>query len=113
MTTRTAHRLTRLLSLLLCLFLLAADKSGKGDKAEKAKVTIKNLEYSPSSVTIKAGETVVWANKDDRDHTVTAKDFNSGTISAGDTYEYTFAKAGTYAYSCKYHPRMKGTVVVK
>ena len=43
---------------------------------------------------------------------VTGKDFNSGTISVGATFQHTFAKAGTYPYSCKYHPRMKGTVVV-
>ena len=107
MTLRTT---SLLLTSLLCLPLLAADKA---EKTDKTKVTIKNLEYSPDSVTIKAGETVVWTNKDDRDHTVTAKDFTSGTISVGDTYEHKFDKAGTYAYSCKYHPRMKGTVVVK
>ena len=107
MTLRTT---SRVLAALLCLVLLAADKA---EKSDKTKVTIKSLEYSPSSVTIKAGETVVWTNKDDRDHTVTAKDFTSGTISVGDTYEHKFEKAGTYAYSCKYHPRMKGTVVVK
>jgi plastocyanin len=84
-------------------------------EASRQKVTIKNLAYAPASITIKAGTTVLWTNSDDRDHTVTAADgsFTSGNLSSGQTYEHTFSKAGTYPYGCKYHPRMKGTVVVQ
>jgi len=103
----------RMVPLFVLLALLGADKGEKSDKPEKPAVSIKNLEYSPNSITIKPGETVVWTNNDDRDHTVTGKDFNSGTISVGGTFQHAFPKAGTYPYSCKYHPRMKGTVVVK
>lgn len=85
------------------------------DRAEKRhNVTIQGTSFSPATVNISAGDTVVWANSDDRDYTVIASDgsFNSGNISSGKTYEHTFTKAGSFAYGCKYHPRMKGTVAV-
>ena len=81
-------------------------------------MTINELRYEPARIEIKAGDTVVWRNKDERDHTVNAdkkapEAFKSGKIASGETYKRKFTKAGTYAYSCEYHPRMKGAVVVK
>jgi plastocyanin len=83
--------------------------------AKEHKVSIDNLKYEPREIKIKKGETVVWTNGDDRDHTVTADDgsFTSKKIASRDTYERKFAKAGKYKYHCDYHPRMKGTVVVE
>jgi copper-containing nitrite reductase len=73
--------------------------------------------YSPASITVVIGvnNTVVWTNKDSVPHTVTAvdKSFDSGNMNAGDAFTYTFTTAGTYQYTCSYHPWMKGTVVVK
>jgi plastocyanin len=58
---------------------------------------------------------VTWTNDDDRDHTVNADDgsFKSGTIGSGKAYKFKFAKKGKYAYSCSFHPRMKGVIVVE
>jgi plastocyanin len=62
----------------------------------------------------KVGDTVVWTNADDQDHTVIAGDgsFNSGNIGSGRSFEHKFTRAGTFGYYCKYHPRMKGSVIV-
>ena len=77
-------------------------------------MSIKNRAFSPISLRIKKGETVMWKNNDTNDHTVDGDDgsFSSGTIKSGRTFRHTFKKAGKYTYSCKLHPRMKGTVVV-
>ena len=122
--------------LMLCLVLasaaataLAADQSkekGKAKDAEKSApttkrtakthtVTITGNKYSPASLTIKVGDTVVWKNDDDKDHTVNGDDksLRSDNISPGDDFEHTFAKAGTFKYACKYHPREKGTITVE
>jgi plastocyanin len=102
-----------LIALFLCCFVgLGADKPEKKDKHE---VSVKNLQFKPVSIKIKAGQTVTWNNDDDRDHTVVAKDgsFKSDNLKPGQSYEHTFAKAGKYPYSCGYHPRMKGEVVVE
>jgi len=78
--------------------------------------------FSPDSITIKVGTTVIWTNNDSSGtpHTVTPKnpsagwETGSGTLSLGDTYEYTFTVAGTYAYICSIHPAvMSGTVIVQ
>ena len=79
-------------------------------------VTISKNGFSPKSVTIKKGQTVVWKNEDASSaHTVTS-DNNNGPMSPelkkNSTYRDTFMEAGTYHYHCKLHPEMKGTVTV-
>lgn len=92
----------------------APGKAQKDAPPAPAEVVIRKMKYSPAAVSIKVGQTVTWINDDDRDHTVNGgKAFNSGTIGAGESYTHKFTKAGTYAYGCKLHPRMKGTVEVK
>ena len=114
--------LTRKLSIALLLTLCCAAPARQGDskdeegKGSKNTVTIKDRKYAPATLTIKAGETVTWVNKDDHDHTVEEdrdKDgFDSGNLSGGDSFKHTFDKAGKYKYACSYHPRMKGTIIV-
>lgn len=84
-------------------------------KKDVVEVSIKDRQFSPAEAKIKVGQTVKWTNNDDMDHSVDAKDgaFSSGTIKSKKSYEYTFAKKGKFAYSCKLHPRMKGTVTVE
>ena len=78
-------------------------------------VGIKGMKFTPVSLTIKAGEVVVWENADQRDHTVVAADgsFNSGNIGPGASFSFTFAKKGKFEYACSLHPRMKGVVIVQ
>jgi plastocyanin len=70
--------------------------------------------FSPNPVEVKAGETVTWINDDSRRHTVTSKDgvFDSGMMGKGQSFSFTFDKAGEYPYFCEPHPNMVGTVVV-
>jgi len=77
---------------------------------------IMNYAFSPSSLTVAAGSTITWTNMDTAPHTVTVSSgpvkFNSPTLQKGDTFTYTFAKAGTYQYYCAVHPDMKASVTV-
>src|SRR5881392_850794 len=84
-------------------------------KPVRRDVTIKDMKFDPDALQIAPGETVVWTNRDDRDHTVTAKDgsFKSDNLSKADTFEHVFKKTGKFSYACSYHPRMKGSIVVK
>ena len=70
--------------------------------------------FSPNPLEVKVGETVTWINDDSGRHTVTSKDgvFNSELMGRGQSFSYTFDKAGEYPYSCSPHPNMVGTVVV-
>ena len=77
-------------------------------------VYIQNMAFSPVSLTVIAGTTVTWTNKDAMTHTVTSDStlFNSGNIPVNGVYSYTFATAGTFSYHCSIHPTMKAKVTV-
>ena len=79
-----------------------------------ATVRIRDLQFQPSSVRIKVGDSVTWTNGDDRDHTADATDrsFSSGNLKPGGTFTFHFTKAGSFDYTCSYHPRMRGNVQV-
>lgn len=70
--------------------------------------------FSPNPVEVKVGETVTWVNDDSARHTVTSKDgiFDSRMMGKGQSFSFTFDKAGEYPYFCEPHPNMVGTVVV-
>lgn len=89
--------------------------SGQSEQQTNA-VAIQNYAFSPEEITVKAGTTVTWTNKDSVAHTVTETDGqtgpNSGDVNPNGTYTFTFSKAGTYHYHCSIHPEMVGTVTV-
>ena len=80
-----------------------------------ADVTIDNFSFGPATVTVAAGTTVNWTNRDDIPHTVvsTGGVFKSKVVDTDEKFSYTFAKPGSYAYFCSIHPKMTGTIVVQ
>lgn len=76
-------------------------------------VSIKNFAFSPATLTVPAGTTVIWTNNDTVDHSVNAATFNSQVLHPGDTFSYTFTQAGTYPYTCGIHPNMTGQIIVR
>ena len=77
-------------------------------------VWIQGMVFSPASITVAAGTTITWTNKDGVAHTVTSDTglFDSGSMSNGATFSPTFSTAGTFPYHCSVHPGMKATVAV-
>lgn len=71
--------------------------------------------YRPESLTVRAGTTVTWIERDTRLHRVTAEDnsFGSAFLKDHERYGVRFNKPGTYAYRCTIHPKMTGTIVVR
>ena len=95
-------------------------------------VTIKNLQFVPESITVEAGTTIVWINKDPVDHDVTSgtavtgrqtRDmektkfpdgrFHSQLFGQGEQFSVTLEEKGEYAYYCDAHPFMLGSIMVK
>lgn len=77
--------------------------------------TITIADFAFSGVTEDTvGSTVTIANTDSSPHTWTADDgaFDSGSIAAGSTFEFTFTEAGTFAYHCNFHRSMTSTITV-
>ena len=73
-----------------------------------------NRAFAPPDLNVKTGTTVTWMNTDRDSHTTTSNvpGWNSGTISSGREFSFTFQTPGTYPYHCSFHPGMTGRVVV-
>jgi amicyanin len=84
-------------------------------RAEDAAVKIDDFAFSPPSLTVKAGTTVTWRNKDDIPHTVASSGrlFKSKALDTDDSYSFTFNEPGSYQYFCSLHPHMTGKIVVE
>ena len=90
----------------------AAAVPGNADVAEQSTA------FVPQSLTVTAGTTVTWTNNDAIQHTVTWDDrsVDSGLMSQGETFSFTFDTPGTYGYFCIPHGSpgsgMYGTITV-
>ncbi len=80
-----------------------------------AEVKIDNFSFGPEAITVSAGTTVTWTNRDDIPHTVVSDDkvFKSKVLDTDEKFSYTFTKPGTYPYFCSVHPKMTGKVIVQ
>ena len=78
-------------------------------------VTIEGTSFGPAELTVNAGDSIVWVNKDPFAHTATSKTgaFDSREIAPGKSWKYIAKKPGDFPYVCAIHPSMKGTLHVK
>ena len=107
---RRAARLAALAALLLFIA-LASTAAGAN-----ATVTIAGFAFDPASVTINAGDSVTWTNRDQAAHSVvfTGGGPRTGVLATGASATLTFATAGTFNYICGIHgAAMSGTVIVR
>jgi plastocyanin len=103
------------LSLQIAAHAQSAPVASQDSKGATVDVKIDNFSFSPATITIPAGTTVKWTNRDDIPHTVVNDDqkFQSKALDTDESYSYTFAKPGTYPYFCSIHPKMTGKVIVQ
>jgi plastocyanin len=104
-----------------------ASKSGSGAKGTQISLS----QLMPAKTTIKVGTTLTWTNDESISHTVTSGRaigvdksttlrsdekpdglFDKKLPKKGDSFSYTFKKAGTFTYYCDIHKGMNATVVV-
>ena len=89
--------------------------SAEQTQASSVEVKIDNFSFGPATLTVAAGTTVTWTNRDDIPHTVVSDDkvFKSKVLDTDEKFSFTFTKPGTYPYFCSIHPKMTGKVVVQ
>jgi plastocyanin len=78
-------------------------------------VAITSTGFSPSSLTIKAGDSVRWTNQDTTTHDAMADDhssWGSPNLPPGKVWSHIFGQSGTFGYHCHIHPEMTGTIQV-
>ncbi|OPY34589.1 MAG: plastocyanin [Methanomassiliicoccales archaeon PtaU1.Bin124] len=73
--------------------------------------------FSPSTLTIHAGQNVTWTNDASIDHSVVSdsgngESFSSGVLGHGQSYTHRFMTVGNFTYHCSLHTYMTGTIVV-
>jgi hypothetical protein len=85
--------------------------------SSSSSVAIFHSAFSPSSLCVAPGTTVVWTQMDSINHNVAATSSNwtytSPTLTLNQTASFTFNTPGIYHYHCGFHPfTMVGTVTV-
>lgn len=94
--------------------LMAITSHMSAARCEDVTVMIDNFTFEPAQLTVKAGTTVTWKNRDDIPHTiVSAGKFRSKPLDTDDSYTFTFASVGDYKYFCSLHPHMTGMIKVE
>lgn len=85
-------------------------------------VTLTANDWSPATLTIKAGQTVTWVNKSGQEATVNSNPhpihtdyppLNLGSFPDGGTLSLTFPTAGTYGYHNHLDPSETGMIIVQ
>lgn len=107
---------------------------GGGNPPPGASVNMAEYHFTPETLRVTVGTAVQWSNAGTTDHTSTSDSaglWNSAALAPpgpppmtcpyppcngtpGATFQFTFARAGTYPYHCMFHQGlgMKGVVIV-
>ena len=99
----------------LSVLVLDANAGQTARKPKTHTVVIEGTTFSPASLTVASGDSIMWLNKDPFPHTATSKagGFDSQVIAAGESWKYVTRKKGDFAYLCTLHTTMKGVLRVK
>ena len=86
--------------------------------AAQAVIDQKGLKFIPTTITINAGDTILFTNSDPFTHDVTVVSSDGartdkGLQHHGEDRVIAFPDKGTFSIVCTMHPNMKATVIVK
>src|SRR4051794_4089132 len=100
--------------LILPLALVAALTAAAAIGAATTTVQITKNGFTPSTINVKAGDTVTWHNADTKTHQVVADNgaFASPALAAGASWSFTTTKSGKFAYRDAYATTHKGTLSI-
>jgi plastocyanin len=94
----------------------AASSRGHVKAAEQSfVVTMQITGFEPQNLTVASGDRITWVNKDLFPHSATAdnKTFDSRSIAPTGAWTLVAGKPGIFAYTCIFHPTMKGIIKVQ
>ena len=102
-------------SLATILLFEAINEAGAADAPRAHTIVIEGMRYQPEGLTVAAGDTVVWVNRDLVPHTATSASgsFDSNEIAPGKSWTHTVRATGEFTYACTYHPLMKAVLRVR
>jgi plastocyanin len=72
------------------------------------------MKFGPVPANLHKGDTIIWANRDFIQHSATAADHSFDVnLPAGKAGKTVLTKSGSIPFVCRYHPGMRGVLVVK
>jgi plastocyanin len=81
-----------------------------------ATVALRNVAFSPRSITVRTGQKLTWTNRERVPHNVVATAgarFGSTNLLQNQSFSFRATRPGTIQYVCTLHQGMTGTIVVK
>ena len=129
MTPKASNKIARLtigaaIATILLLAGCTAPAPTSNPSTNAKEIILKDVAFSPKELTIPAGTTVKWVNKEEMPHDVTGKEKawqstgGMGAMKMGMSYSKTFTEPGTYEYYCTLHSSgpgngMSGKIIVQ
>ena len=113
--TRTPTRRSVVASLVVaCAATGLASRNSAAAGSREHIVEITGFEFKPSSLNVRAGDTVTWINRDIAPHTATADNdsWDTGQIDKAQQKSVIINGDTSQAYFCRFHPAMKAELVI-
>jgi plastocyanin len=89
-----------------------AASAQNGSPPKTYNVAIKGFKFVPEKLEVNAGDTIVWKNEDIVPHIVAADKFKSKSMDTGESWTFKTKQKGDFPYICRFHPTMKGELIV-
>ena len=112
------HALPHVSRFVLAMWMLGLASGCSGHSASGPalhRVVIQAFKFEPDSLTVAAGDTVEWLNRDLVPHTATAKSghWNSNSVLPTGSWRVVMSTPGREPYGCQLHPTMSATIEVR
>ena len=91
---------------------LVATPAGAKPAVHTATVIVDKLAFGAIPANLRVGDSILWVNRDIFRHSATAKGHFDVDLPAGAHRKMLLTKAGTFPFTCRYHPGMKGVLKV-
>jgi plastocyanin len=112
-------RTLRIAGTLVCAVVLAScaelELTGHHPTAQTHMVIMEGMVFQPDAITVTAGDTIVWVNKDMVPHSATSETagFDSKVIQANGSWRTRVERTGNFDYVCSFHPMMTAKLQVQ
>lgn len=104
------------LAVALVVLVAAGKPAAPATGPQRRVVVIRGMAFVPSSLTVQQGDTIVWVNEDIVPHTATGLQpaaWTTGTLLHAQRGRVVAREKGVIAYTCDFHPTMKGALTIQ
>ena len=89
------------------VWLLPALPAAASAEPRVHQIVMANMHFGPAPAGIKAGDTIVWVNRDLVPHTATAQGAFDVEIPARQSRRMRVTRPGAFSFYCRFHPTMR------